>query len=467
MQTTQYGSQPPIAAGSRVIVVVSSGPFLTAPRSFIKMPLVTGMNQGKALSALQDAGLQANVFNDYSADQRRGVVIGQLPPAEASVPAGSEAVVLVSSGEAPSEPKLVPLPDVVGHSEADAVSMLQSAGLSPQVVREYSTSVPVGTVISQLPNRASLAGAAPPRKSGWLLWAGIALAVLLVVLGAFWLFGRSQSVVVPDVVGMAQADAVDALEEAGLSATTVEAPDGTKGDEGEVVSQDPAAGIEISKGDAVSITVIGAAKLVEVPDVVGQNQSDATRVLEAAGFTVATQREDSISVDKGLVIRQSPAAGDEAEPNSDVQIVISSGAPEQNVKIPDVVGMTSKDAQKALEDAGLDVVVAESSSDDVDEGYVISQIPDGGDSVAPGTSVGILVSTGKPEASGEVKVPDVVGMTLADAQQVISDAGLKAVPVPSSDSDRPANEVVAQTPEPDTEVEEGGSVVLFYSTGGS
>ncbi len=56
-------------------------------------------------------------------------------------------------------------------------------------------------------------------------------------------------------------------------------------------------------------------------------------------------------------------------------------------------------------------------------------------------------------------------MTLAEAQQTISDAGLEAIPVPATGTGKPANEVVAQTPEGGTKVQKGSDIVLYYSTG--
>ncbi len=79
-------------AARRVVVVVSAGPHPTPPVAFVQVPAVLGEDQGKALGSLQQAGLQAQVFNDYSDSVKQGDVIGQLPAAGASAPSGSEAV---------------------------------------------------------------------------------------------------------------------------------------------------------------------------------------------------------------------------------------------------------------------------------------------------------------------------------------------------------------------------------------
>jgi serine/threonine-protein kinase len=270
---------------------------------------------------------------------------------------------------------------------------------------------------------------------------------------------------VPDVTGLTQEEAVTAVEAAGLVAQVIDVELADGGAIGSVQKQDPAAGTEVDKGSVVKLDVPTKEKLVAVPDVRGENQADATRQLEDAGFKAVATRKESSSVDTGLVIEQTPLGGQGAAPGSTVEIVISSGPAQQLVKVPDVEGLASTDAQTALTNLGLTVVIAENSSTQVAKDVVISQLPAAGDTVAPGTSVGIVVSTGPPATADEVVAPDVVGVTLAEAQQVMTDAGLEAIPVPSTGSGKPANEVVAQTPEAGAKVQKGSGVVLFYSSG--
>lgn len=462
-QPYTYDAPPMLPAGSRVVVIVSVGPFAQAPRAFAEVPEVVGANQNKALTAFQESGLSTKLVNDYSDVLKRGEVIGQLPPPHARVPTGSEAVLLVSSGPAPHEQRGEVLPDVVGRTEAEAVAMLQAASLSPQIVREHSATVPAGVVMAQLPSRESLAEY-HGRKTRFWPWAVVGTIMLLALIGALLLLRPVPDVPVPDVVGMEQAEAVTAIEKAGLVAK-IEALDADAGYEGVVVRQVPEPGEEIREGSQVTIEVPAPTEMVAVPDVVGEDQSTARRILGDAGLESSISREDHLTVAKGLVIRQDPGVNRQVEAGSVVTVVISSGPPQTNVKVPDVVGLVSSDAVKTLTDAGLKPVVAESSSATVAKDVVITQLPAAGDSVAPGTSVGIVVSTGAGDAGDQAKVPDVVGLTLAEAQQVVSDAGFDAVPVAASGSGQPANEVVATAPAADAEAQAGSSVVLFYSAG--
>ena len=183
---------------------------------------------------------------------------------------------------------------------------------------------------------------------------------------------------------MPQEEAVKELEDAGLEVKVTEAEDAGDAEDGTVVEQNPPAGTEVDEGDEEEIIVAPGVELVEVPDVRKQNQADATKALQEVGLTVSVTRQFSSRVDKGLVIEQSPTAGQKVPAGTTVGIVISDGPEVENVKVPDVVGLKKADAENALTDAGLKVVVAESPSDDVAKDTVIAQLPTAGESVAPG-----------------------------------------------------------------------------------
>ena len=451
-----------IASGSRVIVVVSNGPSPTPPQAFVNVPDVFGMKQGDALSAFQTVGSSAQVFNDYSDTVKRGVVMGQLPPTAAGMPGGTEALLLVSSGPSASETADVMLPDVVGKPEAEALRALQAVGLSPQVVRQHSPSAPAGVVIGQLPNRESLAATAETGGvKPWMWAAGIGALIAVALIVFFLTRTPAETVKVPGIIGLTQTEAIAAVEGVGLVAEVSEV-EGTA-TAGTVATQDPAKDTEVAKGSSVKIGVVKPTPDAAVPDVRGRTLAEATKTLTDAGFKATSTEASSDSIEKGLVVEQSPLAGRTAPPGSTVALVVSSGSGNTNVSVPNVEGMTRASAEKALSDAGLKVLVADSPSTTVAKDVVLSQLPAAGDSVAPGTSVGIQVSSGPPANQDEVTVPKVVGMSLADAQKAMSDAGLKSLPVPSTGSGQPANQVLAQAPKGDSQTPQGSEVVLFYA----
>ncbi|MEI7560526.1 MAG: PASTA domain-containing protein [Actinomycetes bacterium] len=432
------------------------------PSAFVTVPEVVGMAQGDALARLQEAGLPSQVFNDYSERLPRGEVMGQLPAQGGSVPAGAESVLMVSSGPAAAPTLATALPNVIGLAESDAVSMMQAAGLSPQLVREYSSNIPDGIVIAQLPNSASLIEM-PKKRS--LLWLWILLAVLVVAalgVGAYLYLNRTG--VVPAVVGLSQTEATTAIEAAGFKIESIEMTQSIKAsDVGKVMSQTPAANTEAKMTKGMAISVSGGQKLLAVPTVTGKTQSEAESALKTAGLKATVTKGFSSTVVKGVVISQAPEAGQKVPSETSVGIVVSEGA--QNVTVPGLSGQSQSAAMTTLKSLGLGNQTVSNFSQTVAKGQVADQFPAAGTAVPPGTIVGLVVSNGSSTTTATVSVPSVVGKTLTQAETAIKDLGLKPVAVQWSGTGSPPNEVVGQVPESSALVSKGASVLIFVSNG--
>lgn len=131
---------------------------------------------------------------------------------------------------------------------------------------------------------------------------------------------------VPDVVTMTQPAATAALGSAQLALGPVtlqshSAPSGT------VLSQSPAAGTVLPRGEAVYLTISSGPAPVPVPSVTGKARTAATTTLSAAGFTVTTVASFSSTVPAGIVLLQSPAAGTLVAPipPNPVTLTVSAG----------------------------------------------------------------------------------------------------------------------------------------------
>jgi beta-lactam-binding protein with PASTA domain len=206
--------------------------------------------------------------------------------------------------------------------------------------------------------------------------------------------GGGTQVVVPNVVGLAQAAAETAITDAGLVVGTVTTQTSETIPTGEVISQNPTAGTEVASGSAVDLVVSSGAQPVAVPNVVGMAQAAAETAITDAGLVVGTvTTQASETVPAGEVISQSPTAGTEVASGSAVDLVVSSGV--QVVAVPNVVGMAQAAAETAITDAGLVVgTVTTQASDTIPAGEVISQNPTAGTEVAPGSAVDLIVSSG-------------------------------------------------------------------------
>ena len=205
----------------------------------------------------------------------------------------------------------------------------------------------------------------------------------------------------PNVTGKTQSDAESAIKGAGLVPVVYKGSSSSVAS-GKVYGQVPSAGSKVEKGSEVGIFVsTGPAPTtstaVSVPNVVGKSEADAQSALQAAGLVGVKYTGYSSTVAKGMVIQQLPAAGSKVDKGTQVGYQVSLGKPPTSapsVKVPNVVGMTSAAATKALTDAGLKPIVVEDWDETVAEDKVIAQLPDPGVSVAPGSSVAVSVSKG-------------------------------------------------------------------------
>jgi serine/threonine-protein kinase len=136
------------------------------------------------------------------------------------------------------------------------------------------------------------------------------------------------------------------------------------------------------------------------------------------------------------------------------------GEPSQ-VPVPEVKLLRQGEALRRLEGAGLRARVTASQSEDVRRGLVVSQVPGPGQVAERGTRVRIVLSLGP----GNVVVPDLVGRSLAEAEELVAERGLRVETGAEWPSFEPAGTVILQVPSPGTDVEPGSLVGIVVSGG--
>ena len=199
---------------------------------------------------------------------------------------------------------------------------------------------------------------------------------------------------------------------------------------------------------------------VAVPVVIGLDQEDAVRVLTDEGFEVDVAFAENGAVAAGVVFDQSPQQGSQAEVGSTVQVTVSQS--DETVLLPNVLGQTEEDAVAILEAAGLRVDFTREASDEFDEGIVIGMTPDPGQEVNSDALVTLKVSTGP----AQVEVPDVTGLTLDEASNLLGQFGLPNPQFrfePSNTVDEGL--VIRSDPEAGTLVSIDRQVILYISDG--
>jgi serine/threonine-protein kinase len=126
---------------------------------------------------------------------------------------------------------------------------------------------------------------------------------------------------VPDVTGQPFANARSALMGQGFS--VVRSDIQSTQPKGEVISTDPAPGNQVPKGTKVTVQVSKGPGTTQIPDVTGQNQSDATNILQQAGFKVnAVYQPTNDPSGDGLVLAQDPSGGTNGTNGQTVTITV-------------------------------------------------------------------------------------------------------------------------------------------------
>jgi beta-lactam-binding protein with PASTA domain/tRNA A-37 threonylcarbamoyl transferase component Bud32 len=287
----------------------------------------------------------------------------------------------------------------------------------------------------------------------------VGLAALLFALAKMVGIGgggsKTAQVAVPNVVGQTADQAESNLKNLGF--TVSQDFQANAADKNIVFDQDPKPGSEEAKGSTVTLKVSQGQAPVRVPRVTGLKQQDAEDTLTGAGFKVgAIDQQNSDTVPSGIVMSQDPKAGDDAAQGATVNLVVSSG--KEQVTIPDEAGKDEAAAANDLGRVGLQTSTTQQPSTTVPSGKVISTNPAAGTQVDKGSSVTLIVSSGPQQ----VAVPDVVGMTKAEATKKLQDAGFKV----QSQSQATANSaddgrVVDQNPDAG-QTEPQGSTVTIY-----
>ncbi len=198
---------------------------------------------------------------------------------------------------------------------------------------------------------------------------------------------------------------------------------------------------------------------VSVPNVVEQDVTVATQALEAEGFEVEVENVADPAVPVNIVIRQDPAADEEADEGSTVTLTVSAGP--ETVNVPNVAGTSFEEAKERLEADGFQVARQDEADSNVDANDVIRTDP-AADTPAPrGGTVTVFVSTGEEQ----VTVPDVTGQDADTAFDALANAGLTPREQSEASNDVEEGKVTRTDPAAGQRVARGAQVRLFVSSG--
>ena len=179
-----------------------------------------------------------------------------------------------------------------------------------------------------------------------------------------------------------------------------------------------------------------------VPRVLGLTLAEATAQVTKAELAVADGGADPHpTAAQGTVVWQDPPPGVIAREGLKVTLVVSAGPPK--IPVPDVSGLDVPLAQRLVSAAGLTVSQVESVQAAAPRGKAMLTRPPAGTVLAPGAGLALVVSRGAPTIS----VPDLLGMSIADARTRLELDGLQlGTPTRRTTTDGAPGTIIAQRP---------------------
>ena len=420
-------------------------------------------------SDMTEAGSVMGTASYLSPEQAQGVEVG--PESElysvgvvlyeclsGRVPFEGETAVAVALRQATEDP--LP-PSAYNPSVSPALDAVVMRALARNPVNRFPDAYTFIDALDQAMAHPDVVYVEPEKKKIWP-WL---LAVLFVVLLALAIIGltRSNTVDVPDVTGNRLDTAISLLRDDGYSVSEVKHVNRPV-QRDVVLEQNPSGetdrdcallGWFCSKPD-VQLTVSDGPGKTEVPDVSGDPADEAQQTLEDAGFDVTATDQSSADVEAGIVIDTDPAAGESVQAGSEITMYVSSGV--KQVAVPPLVGLTLAAAAQRIAAKGLEYNSTEEESDRP-AGEVISQSPDAGTKVDPGSTIEMVVSSGQPDTS--VTVPSVVGKTQSEAESMLTGLGLVVTVQDQDTTIEPQDgRVIDQSPDSGTSLPAGSQIVI-------
>ncbi|QBX55312.1 Stk1 family PASTA domain-containing Ser/Thr kinase [Nocardioides seonyuensis] len=271
---------------------------------------------------------------------------------------------------------------------------------APAVAPVAAPDEPPTAVTTTMRTATGVAAAPPPTRAQdddnrgrtglWILMGLLLLG--LVAAGAFLLprmfDTASEEVQVPALVGLTEDEARLAIVDAGLTVGRVDPRTSPSVESGLVMEQSPNRDLYVAPDTDVDIVVSLGKPEVEVPYVIGQTKDQARSTLVDAGLKVRLQKEDS-DEPRDQVLSTDPAPGTAIADGSLVTVVWSDGPQE----IPNVVGMTQQEAEKAITRAGfVPDAVPYGGETTEPKGTVVRQSPASG-TADEGDTITISIST--------------------------------------------------------------------------
>jgi serine/threonine-protein kinase len=355
-------------------------------------------------------------------------------------------LIRVHAGEAPDAPKVL--------TDAERTAMLGTGGFGGP-----RSMMPEQISVNPQPYRSTDRASTPIGR--WLIAAAILAVLTVVVTVAINLIGgKPHDQQIPDVRGLAQADAVANLQNRGFKTRTQQRPDSTVAPD-HVIGTEPSANASVAAGDEITINISTGPEQREVPDVSKLSPADAMAKLQSTGFRNIQQTvSQSLPEQKDRVIATNPPAHQTSAITNVITIIVGSGP--GLVPIPDVNGQTVDIATKNLNTVGFMTILTAPVDSPKPAGEVIAADPPAGTPTAKDAPITLKVSQGN-----QFVMPNLAGQFWTDAEPNLRALGWTGVLIKGADvqnSGQRSNAVVSQMPAAGSGVNFNASITLSFAS---
>jgi len=305
----------------------------------------------------------------------------------------------------------VDVPNVIGQTAVEASEAIAGVGLNVEIFEEETLDVPDGQVMTTSPGPGEAA------MRGTTVVIRVAQNV--------------NEVAVPNVRGKTLIDARESLTSLRLT-TQVKRTFDNSVPEGTIVGFLPTTGTLVPAGSSVTLLVSAGTldTAIEVPRVIGLTEDAARSALEQMGFNPVFYYAYSSRGEIDYVVAQTPGGTNTVAPGSPVLVMVSMGNSTSGLAVPDITEQDRAVASTNITTRGFLPEGFGIIDDSVAAGIVISQMPPAQDSfLRSHESVGFLFSMG---GQIQAEVPRLLGLSQAEAFELVRDAGFMPVLAASS-----------------------------------
>jgi serine/threonine-protein kinase len=213
----------------------------------------------------------------------------------------------------------------------------------------------------------------------------------------------SEEVIVPNVIGKNDVEAMNILEENGFEPVISDTSFIESFPKDQVFLQKPEAGKIVKEGRIVYLFVSGGEQIVDVPLLKGKTIIDARFALERVGLKLGSVNEVASNYPRDMIFDQQYVEGTPLKKGQSVGVTLSTGSAAGDIIVPDLIGKSLTQARIILSDSSLTVgKINYQISSTLLPNTVLDQYPAPGNKLNAGDKVDLFITkTGELPRSSE------------------------------------------------------------------